>query len=121
MVDIRGIGVVNPISTDLEPSLLGESYRGNRVIAVAPGFLRKGLRSHVLLAACKATETAKEDPVDGRGVFTKALLKTLDAVGAEKVSYAQLVRRIPSLPRWVHLLRMKSIYLCGVIKTESTV
>jgi len=80
----------------IPPKLDKDIWGGNRGTAIAPGFLKSGLRSHVLLSACGADENAKEDL--GHGYFTKNLLDTLQAVGADKVTYADLVQRIPCLP-----------------------
>ncbi|KIJ27950.1 hypothetical protein M422DRAFT_71496 [Sphaerobolus stellatus SS14] len=63
---------------------------------LAPGFVRCGLRSHVLIAACGAEEKAREHC--GRGIFTEALVKTLRSVGADKVTYQDVLKRIPALP-----------------------
>jgi hypothetical protein len=83
------------ISPDLDKDIWG----GIRGTSIAAGFLKSGLRSHVLLAACGADEEAKEE--NGRGYFTKRLLDTLEAVGADKVTYADLIQRIPSIPTCV--------------------
>jgi hypothetical protein len=65
-------------------------------MTVAPGFLRSGLNSHVLLAACGAKEKAREEM--GRGVFTKAFLEVLTNIGADKITYSDLLERMPALP-----------------------
>ncbi|PSS02368.1 hypothetical protein PHLCEN_2v4061 [Hermanssonia centrifuga] len=52
-----------------------------------------GLHTHVLLSACKEGETAKERC--GRGAFTSVLLDTLRAVGTDKISYRDLITRLP--------------------------
>ena len=80
------------IPSDLDKNIWG----GTRGTSIASGFLKSGLRSHVLLSACGAEENASED--EGRGYFTKRLLDTLEIVGADKVTYADLIQRIPSLP-----------------------
>jgi len=64
----------------------------SRSANVAPGFLHTGLSSHVLLAACGASELASE--VDGRGLFTTALLEVLTTMGAGRITYADLLRKI---------------------------
>lgn len=53
----------------------------------------------MLLAACGVQESALE--VDGRGVFTKALLETLEQVMSERVSYEELMWRMPDLSGYV--------------------
>ena len=61
--------------------------RGTKVHS---GFARKGLRSHILLAACRSHELAYERTTRSRGVFTMALLETLIDVGIDKLTYATL-------------------------------
>lgn len=56
---------------------------------------KTGLASHVLLSACSATETSKED--HGRGLFTKALLEVLESGGIDKMTYEQLIECLPSI------------------------
>ena len=70
---------------------------GSRATEIAPGFARTGLRSHVLLAACGAMETARE--TGGRGVFTKALLTLLRRDGVEKLRYSDVLKRMDAIPR----------------------
>ena len=73
-----------------------ESSKGlERGIKVHSGFARKGLRSHVLLAACRSQELAYERTM--RGVFTVALLKTLMDIGIDNLTYATLFDRMPPL------------------------
>ena len=82
---------------------------------IAPGFLQTGLRSHVLLAACGADETAKEDRTIMRGDFTKAFLETLRTIGADKVTYTDLIQRIPQLPEYVGYFRWRSYLLIALL------
>ena len=65
-----------------------ESMGLGRGTEVHSGFARKGLRSHVLLAACRSQELAYERT--SRGLFTVALLKTLMDIGIGKLTYASL-------------------------------
>jgi hypothetical protein len=60
------------------------------------GSFSRSLGSFVFLAACSAREEAKE--TNGRGRFTAALLDTLSDVGADKVTYTDLIQRFPILP-----------------------
>ena len=92
---MRGIEAAIDVPPDLDQEIWG-SYTGTRGTAIHPGFLHHGLQSHVLLAACGAEEMAREQ--GGRGTFTKALLDTLVTVGPDKITYAHLIQRIPSLP-----------------------
>lgn len=57
----------------------------------------------MLLAACGVQESALE--VDGRGVFTKALLETLEQVMSERVSYEELMWRMPDLSGYVRYFK----------------
>jgi hypothetical protein len=69
-----------------------DSERG---VEVHSGFARKGLRSHLLLAACHSLELAYERT--NRGVFTVALLKILMDIGFDKLTYATLLGQMPPL------------------------
>ncbi|KAH9914990.1 uncharacterized protein B0H18DRAFT_1043597 [Fomitopsis serialis] len=79
----------------LDSSILS-LHGGTRHAEIAPGFLRRGLRSHVLLAACGSKELAMEQ--QERGIFTVALLRTLSTVGAHRVTYRDLLRQMYALP-----------------------
>ena len=48
--------------------------------------------THVLLAACREDQTAKEK--DGRGSFTSALLRILDANSFDRITYKELIFRL---------------------------
>jgi hypothetical protein len=71
-----------------------EMRAGTRGVKVANGFAQRGIRSHVLLAACSANEKAREDAGVCRGRFTTALLKLLRSTGAEQLVYADVLCRI---------------------------
>jgi hypothetical protein len=60
----------------------------------AKGFSHTGIRSHIVLTACREAERAQEGR---RGVFTEALLDTLYLLDAEKITYRDLIGRIPHL------------------------
>jgi hypothetical protein len=64
---------------------------------VAKGFEKKGLASHVLLAACKDTQKAQEEY--GRGLFSQALLIFLREGNLDKLTYAELIQELPALRR----------------------
>ena len=94
--------IPNDVPFNLDQEIWSNGQHENRGTAIAPGFLHHGLRSHVLLAACGAKELARErhgslTKDQSNGVFTAALLKTLYAVGAQNVTYANLFSRLPSL------------------------
>ena len=92
----REIILDQSISDDLDRDVWIEASLNPRAAVIAPGFLRSGSRSHVLLAACGAGEIAQEEK--GRGIFTRALLETLKGAGADKITYGDLMQRIPDLP-----------------------
>jgi len=81
---------------------------GDRSIKIAVGFLQCDLSSHVLLAACGAEETAKEDRTIMRGNFTKVFLETVRTIGADKITYTDLIQRIPQLPECAHICSGRS-------------
>ncbi|KZV61919.1 hypothetical protein PENSPDRAFT_739635 [Peniophora sp. CONT] len=57
-----------------------------------------GLRSHIILAACGRNESAYENPATRRGYFTTAFLRVLEAAGTIPMTYAELIRRLGTLP-----------------------
>ena len=87
--------IPNNVASDLDTEIWSDARDESRGAKIAPGFLHHGLRSHILLAACGPEEAAYEDK--GSGVFTTSLLKTLSAVGAQNVTYTNLLQRIPGL------------------------
>ncbi|KAH9924781.1 uncharacterized protein B0H18DRAFT_1104924 [Fomitopsis serialis] len=82
---------------DLDQDILRRTPGAARAVQIPKGFLSNGLRSHVLLAACGAWELAFEDPKTSRGIFTEALLEAIRANGVEKLSYHEVLYRIPPL------------------------
>ncbi|KAG8836257.1 hypothetical protein FRC18_011648 [Serendipita sp. 400] len=54
-----------------------------------------GSASHVLLAACASNQSAMED--GGRGIFTEALLSTVNTHGIKNLTYTSLIKRLPDL------------------------
>ena len=87
----RSINVEN-VPSNLDQGIWGvfeDSGRGME------GFACKGLRSHVLLAACHSQELAYEHM--SRGVFTVALLETLMDIGIDRLTYATLLSQMPPL------------------------
>ena len=63
-------------------------------VVVDQGIVRfQGLESHVLLSACNPVQQAYE--LDGRGAFTAALMKLLRSTNLEKLSYTDIIRRLP--------------------------
>ena len=88
---------VGSVPSNLDQDIWGDSECLERGTEVHSGFARKGLRSHVLLAACHSQESAYERT--SRGVFTVALLETLmhPNIGIDKLTYATLLDQIPPL------------------------
>ncbi|KZV74055.1 hypothetical protein PENSPDRAFT_732472 [Peniophora sp. CONT] len=83
------------VPADLDQHIWSRVPRG-RDVGVVPGFARSGTKSHVLLAACRETERAFED--NSRGYFTRELIRTLRTVQPDKITYQDLVQRIPKMP-----------------------
>jgi hypothetical protein len=82
--------------SDLDPPIFSDAqFQESRDASIVPGFVHRGMKSHILLAACGAEERAYED--QGKGVFTAALLKLLYEVGTQNVTYANLLQRLPRL------------------------
>ncbi|KAF9240013.1 hypothetical protein BU15DRAFT_61646 [Melanogaster broomeanus] len=80
---VRGIDTKEELPTDLDRDIYNSSS-GKRVAEVAHGFAKV------------ASESAQE--LGGRGFFTKALLDVLVACGTDKLTYKDLLQRIPALP-----------------------
>ena len=96
---VRGIDVGN-IPPDQDVWVDFESLKvSGRGIEVNANFTHGGLRSHVLLAACGSEESALEQ--SSKGVFTQKLLDTLTTYEIDKLTYADLLQRMPRLPRWI--------------------
>ena len=83
------------VPLDLDQIIWQAPMQG-RSTAIASGFANAGLRSHILLAACGADETAREE--GGRGLFSSGLLDVLHEVDANSITYKDLLLRIPHLP-----------------------
>jgi hypothetical protein len=63
------------------------------------------VESHVLLAACSATESAREE--DGRGNFTKAFLALLQSEGVDKLTYSDVLTRMDAILGYVLSLKVE--------------
>ena len=61
-----------------------------------PGFLGQDLHSHVCLAACSSSNTKRAHEIDGRGVFTRALMAVLRGSVPNKrhLTYVELVQEV---------------------------
>ncbi|KIJ63462.1 hypothetical protein HYDPIDRAFT_29274 [Hydnomerulius pinastri MD-312] len=92
---VRGIDIPGQLPKDLDQDVF-VSAANQRATEVAGSFTHSGLRSHVFLAACGATETAQER--DGRGFFTEALVEVLVNHGTKKLTYKSLLHQLKPLP-----------------------
>ncbi|KAJ6462404.1 caspase domain-containing protein [Mycena vulgaris] len=82
---------VVPIPKDLDDDL-GVNLRA--AIQVLPkGFRFPFMESHILLAACRFDQIARETTVNGirRGRFSENLMRTLRTISLEKTTYMQLI------------------------------
>jgi hypothetical protein len=93
---IRGINSIE-IPPDLDQDIWQHVEVPEGRATVPAGFAYSALNSHVLLAACGAKELAREEK--GGGVFTSAMLHVLKSIGAEKLTYKDMLERIPILPK----------------------
>lgn len=80
------------LPADLDKHIWG----GKRATMIPAGFLHYGLQSHVLLAACSAKQGA-DDSSEG-GVFSLELFRTLRSIGADKLTYRDVLYRMSPLP-----------------------
>jgi hypothetical protein len=113
-IAVRGMTITESPPSDIDQDLL-TAEPGTRASSTAAGFARKGLNSHVLLAACTQKEQAREQ--SGRGNFTKAILQTIEAIGADKLTYASLLERMDKIPAYVyyiipHSLNIDIVFPC---------
>ncbi|KAH6909161.1 caspase domain-containing protein [Coprinopsis sp. MPI-PUGE-AT-0042] len=90
----------------------------------ANGFARRGVRSHVLLAAFSANEQAREGADACKGRFTVALLELLRATGAERLVYADVLRYINPIsgqkPRCEGYYRNRAFFDAKVVSPSRT-
>ena len=90
----RGLDVeLEDVPSDLDEDIWFDFVE--RGVEIPSGFVRKGLRSHVLLAACHSEKSAYERT--SRGVFTVALIDTLADIGIDNLTYATLLDQMPPL------------------------
>ncbi|VDB88534.1 unnamed protein product [Peniophora sp. CBMAI 1063] len=83
------------LPSNLDVGIWNETSK-DRAVSVAEGFSLSGTKSHVLLAACRESEKAKEDE-DG-GVFTRSLLNALRTLELHKTTYQDLMEQIINVP-----------------------
>jgi hypothetical protein len=90
--DVRGVVLDDVLSLDLDqPEELSPLIVRSSQITTRSGV--RGLGSHVLVAACKEEETAKE--TNGQGRFTVALLELFKRKGRmETLTYTDILNDI---------------------------
>ena len=81
------------IPSDLDEDIWGNAVQ-ERATDVPRGFAKFGTRSHVLMAACREGERAREE--EGSGLFTRALLVALRNC-TNTVTYEELMGTLPKL------------------------
>ena len=107
------------IPSGLDKDIWGEIFNlDERAIAVAAGFAKAGSRSHVLLAAFREVEKSHE--ANGRGEFTRVLLDTLRSVATDKLTYRDLMQRIPDIPEYVHQFNKGIIFAHSLLQPDPT-
>ncbi|KAG9121488.1 hypothetical protein FRC07_002546, partial [Ceratobasidium sp. 392] len=84
-----------PLSSDTDKYIIRQPDPSTRAAVIPAGFAHRGLRSHVLLAACMATEVAWER--EGRGEFTSAILSILKNTAVDKMTYTELKDSLPKM------------------------
>ncbi|PVF95457.1 hypothetical protein CPB86DRAFT_799679 [Serendipita vermifera] len=89
-IRVRGLPLPKPLPDDIDNDI----FKVHCVLGDGPS-RRLGTASHVLLAACGASEAAYES--DGQGEFTRAILKTLLKLGSKGLTYRDLIRNLPPL------------------------
>ncbi|KAJ7087548.1 caspase domain-containing protein [Mycena belliarum] len=94
----RFVETLAPIPANLDEGLFGA--RSGQV-SLPPGIRYEFMQSHVLLAACRQQQRAREclsaagTPC---GFFTDSLIKELRAVGPNRITYTELLDKLPTLP-----------------------
>lgn len=81
-----------PIDLDIDLGCHPGEPDGSRSTTPLSG---PSLSSHVLLAACSATESARE--MNGRGKFTVSLEAALKTVSPDQISYVELLDRLDNI------------------------
>ncbi|KAH9477071.1 hypothetical protein JR316_0010987 [Psilocybe cubensis] len=80
----------SPIHTqDLDLNIWDAGFTNQHPV---PHFRYRGLRSHILLAACRSFERATE--TKGHGKFSRALLKLLRATPPDELRYSQILFKL---------------------------
>ncbi|KAG7440958.1 uncharacterized protein BT62DRAFT_956397 [Guyanagaster necrorhizus] len=98
---VRGIEL--PETYTIPQGLLNGVEPNARESVVPKKYENRGLRSHMLLSACRRGQTARET-VSGiekgqqAGAFTTALLELLKKRGIDKLAYKDVITNLPDLP-----------------------
>ena len=102
---VRGVVLDDELPLDLDRQELSAPIgRGSQI---ATRFGVRGLGSHVLVAACRERETAKEDNSQGR--FTAALLDLLKQEGRlETLTYTDILKHIRPIRGWDCYFRFRT-------------
>jgi hypothetical protein len=96
----RSISIQNPLPPDVDKDIFERSGPWS---VNAPNLSRcLGSSSHVLIAACGASEKAI-DQVEG-GAFTQAFLQTIQGIGHKHLTYAECIERLPPLSEYAFIL-----------------
>lgn len=91
--DIRGVLLDDKLPLDLDREELSGPMSRSYSTRIATRFGVRGLGSHILVAACKETEVAREE--GRRGRFTNALLELLKQEGRlETLTYTDILKHI---------------------------
>ncbi|KIK60956.1 hypothetical protein GYMLUDRAFT_43498 [Collybiopsis luxurians FD-317 M1] len=94
--EVRGVEL--PKSYTIPGNLLHDTMLESRASSIPKGFENIGLTSHVLLAACKQGQEAREKFQCG-GEFTLALLSLLREQGVDELTYNDVITLLPNLPQ----------------------
>lgn len=94
MGEIRSIGVLD-YHIHASMDVISE-----RTSAIPTPVVLGSLDSHILIAACKSTEYAREH--NNRGRFSTAFLALLRKKGAHTLRYSDIMEHLDSIPESVH-------------------
>ncbi len=85
-----------PSSYTIPIDLLERQISPDCVSSIPAAYEKTGLISHVLLAACMRGQFAVE--MQGGGAFTTALLSLLGRERYDRLTYQDVIMRLPELP-----------------------
>ncbi|KDR74072.1 hypothetical protein GALMADRAFT_227766 [Galerina marginata CBS 339.88] len=105
----RTIDIDDDLPADLDWDIIesvadvNDPDAATRTGMIAQGFERHGLRSHVLLSACGASQLARESKSNirenDRGNFTQSLLSLFRRVGVHQLAYSDIPHLIDPIDR----------------------